>query len=318
MNKLAQMKKEGLELANPSKEELNIHLEELKNSIYEKNIATGKLIKHASEILDKKLWAASYKSEREFVKSVLHIDYASLLRLIRANKIYQHLSANTEDEEEKIVLELIREFAYRRLRELAVGSDKPLKKGQESEEDYLIKLKEKEKKDIKLIKELWDKIYPIIKRDKYENNKVLLTGGFYITDYDMIIGTLKLQTILNKIYKIITENNDQLDIDNIAKEIDVSPSIIRGIISDNINQEIINNIAYENQQLRQMLSTISLIDKYRGYLSIANNRLILVSAKGPIDLMEEFGQLIESKELIMLTIRRKGNFIKSIVDNLVY
>lgn len=303
-------------LSKNEKEEFGSLLRKIKDAINDRNLATSRLITYVSEVLRKKLWVDDYESENEFIKSILHMHYVSYSRFAKANRIYLYLRSVANNEEEKLVLSLMKESTYRELRRIATNGNKPIMIKGETEEQYRNRIYQEEQEDLKLIRDLWSKIYPHIRNAKIDNNKVLPTGGFYISENDILIASQILQKTLDALNKatngadLSTISVGEIggrdisleDIVNMADE--YSPEVIDAINRLGISEAITEKLKRQNQHIKDKLNKAYTFDRYSGVLFLKNGRLCIDTQIGVIDLAQEVGDLIDNKQHTVISIRR--------------
>lgn len=304
-------------LSPPEKEELNFHLNEISKLIEERNRATGKIVTHISEILSKKLWKEDYNSPEHFIKTVLNLEKSSFERFAKANRMYLYLVQQTDDKDEQTTLSMMNESAYRELRRIATGGFKILKKGGETDEDYQMRLYEKEYEDNVLIHNLWKNIYPNIRFSK----SPLPNGGINITANDILISCNIIQSTMEALQLVSDgEEASQVSIgslngsdialsDVIEASGDHSVEVIESLNKLKINEALIEKLNRQKQHIRDKLEQSFVFDKYEGILRIKNGKLFIENDNYIYDLSLEFADLIKNEVFTSISVKRPNRLI---------
>lgn len=293
----------------------DFHFNEIASAINERNRATGKIVRHVEVILKEELWKGHFDSAEDFVKIVLNLEKSSYDRLAKANRMYLYLVENTNNDEEKATLSVMKEGAYRELRRIATDGIKILKSGNESNEEYLLKLEKKENEDFELIKDLWNKIYPHIRFHKEQDGRILPNGACHISESDITFASKVLQETIEAIEQIDSGKKlDEIsiaDIDgknySIAEVIkesgEYAPQVIDAMNRLGISQGLTEKLKRQNQHIRDRLEQTHTWDRYDGICKInENGQLIICNDRVEYNMSHELSDLIGIE--VSISVRR--------------
>lgn len=264
-------------LSKKERNELKYRCNKITESIKKKNKATSDLVIHINEVLVKKLWRENYDSSAHFIKEVLDVHEAYYYRYAKANRMYLYLYDLAKDEQERVVLGLMKEATYRELRSIATDVTNKVRNPNEDADKYKIRIQNQEDIDLQLIKELWSKIYPIIKRNKTDDNKLLGNSGFTISTRDIISASRKVKEVIDKL------------LDN-----------------KNLEPKIREQLIKQKNRIYRKLSDGYVWDRYIGKIKIKDGRLVLQSKGIEYDLASELSDVILSGESTIISIRRSN------------
>lgn len=304
-------------LSTFEKEELNFHLSEIGKLVEERNRATGKIVTHVSEILNKKLWKEDYNSPEHFIKTILNLEKSSFERFAKANRMYLYLVQQTDDKDEQTTLSMMSESTYRELRRIATGGFKVLRKGGETDEDYQMRLYEKEYEDNVLIHNLWKNIYPNLRFSK----PPLPNGGINITANDILISCNIIQNTMHALQlvsngeegnqvSIATLNGSDIAVNDLLEASgDHSIEVIESLNKLQINEALIEKLNRQKQHIKDKLEQSFVFDKYEGILRIKDGKLFIENNNSLYDLSLEFADLIKDEVFTSISIKRPNRLL---------
>lgn len=293
-------------LTEEERQEFEYHSFQIEAGIKKGQEARNQVVTHILNVISRNppLWREKYSSEEEYIKTELNIEVSSFWRLVKANKNYLFLLDNAKDQEEQITLSRMRESAYRELRQIATDNKSLLKRKGETDEEFQLKLQEKESIDNQLVQDLWNNIYPKIKKFKLESNTGLYPqGGFAISARDITETSAVLQNILN-IPKQIEQgiplenisvgsfNGEEISFSEVIESTDNTAEVIDYISSLEVSEHLNEKLKRQNQHIRDSLEKKYEYDRFDGILIYEDGRLKIENESGKYDLLENWGDLL--------------------------